>query len=133
MMKIFTRIFSLTFMILSLRLFGTTAMCSGALATGTVVKPQVQTDRDKPTATVDAYPNPTRGEISFTLTKASGEDYKIRVSNAIGRVVKTIDLNKAVSDTRVQADFSELPAGFYFYSLLANDKMIETKRFILQH
>ena len=130
-MKIFTRIFSLTLVIFSLRVFGMTAMSSGSMA-GSVVKPQVQTDRDKPAATIDAYPNPTRGEISFTLTKASGEDYKIRVSNAIGRVVKTIDLNKAVSDTRVQVDLTEMPAGFYFYSLIVNDKMIETKRFILQ-
>ena len=133
MMKIFTRIFSLTFVIFSLHLSGQAAMSAASMAGGAVAKPQVQTDRDKVAATLDAYPNPTRGEISITLTKASGEDYKIRVSNAIGRVVKTVDLNKATADTRVQVDLNEMPAGLYFYSLLANDKMIETKRFILQH
>src|SRR6478735_9400011 len=102
MMRIFTRIFSLTFIVFSLSLTGITGVCSVTMADGAVVKPQIQTDRDKVSATLDAYPNPSRGEISFTLTKASGEDYKIRVSNAIGRVVKTIDLNKATADTRVQ-------------------------------
>src|SRR5690606_26078534 len=118
MMKIFTRIFSLTFTVFFLSLFGTTGICSGNAANGAIVKQQLAGDRDKISATVDVYPNPSRGEVTFTLSKANGGDYKIRISNAIGRVVKTIDLNKATSDTRVQVDLTEMPAGFYFYSLL---------------
>ncbi|MBK0404808.1 T9SS type A sorting domain-containing protein [Adhaeribacter sp. BT258] len=131
-MKIFTRIFGLTFFIFTLHTFAMTGVCSGSTANGAAAKPQVQTERDKVTASLDAYPNPSRGEIYFTLSKATGEDYKIRISNAIGRVVKTVDLSKATADTRVQVDLTGMPAGFYFYSLIANDKMIETKRLIVQ-
>ncbi len=86
----------------------------------------------KNAATLSAFPNPTRGETTITLNHAANENYKIRISNAIGRVIKTIDIDKQAVDSKVEVDLSNLPAGFYFYSLLANDKMVETKRLILQ-
>ncbi|HSI91273.1 MAG TPA: T9SS type A sorting domain-containing protein, partial [Adhaeribacter sp.] len=86
----------------------------------------------KQVPTLNAYPNPTRGETTITLTQAAGEQYKIRISNAIGRTIKTVDLKDRDLENGVQLDLTGLPAGFYFYSLLANDKMIETKRLVIQ-
>ncbi len=97
-----------------------------------VVRPVSGLKEVKNAATLSAFPNPTPGETTITLNHAANENYKIRISNAIGRVVKTIDLENNSADAQVKVDLSNLPAGFYFYSLLANDKMVETKRLVLQ-
>lgn len=101
---------------------------------GTIVVRTVSDKKEfKNAATLNAYPNPSQGETTITLNHGANENYKIRISNAIGRVVKTIDLDNNATDAQVKVDLSNLPAGFYFYSLLANDKMLETKRLVLQH
>ena len=117
--------------------FGYHCMAHGGPGTGmfgTIVVRTVSGVKDfKNAATLSAFPNPTKGETTITLNHANGENYKIRISNAIGRVIKTIEVPRNITDSKVEVDLSNLPAGFYFYSLLANDKMIETKRLILQH
>lgn len=117
--------------------FGYHCMAHGAPGTGmfgTIVVRTVSGIKEfKNTATLSAYPNPAKGETTITLNHASGDNYKIRISNAIGRVVKTIEVPQNAIDSKIQVDMTNLPAGYYFYSLLANDKMVETKRLILQH
>ena len=117
--------------------FGYHCMAHGSPGTGmfgTIVVRTVSGVKEfKNAATLSAYPNPSKGETTITLNHSNGENYKIRISNAIGRVVKTIDVPQNSPDSKIEVDMRNLPAGFYFYSLLANDKMIETKRLILQH
>ena len=117
--------------------FGYHCMAHGGPGTGmfgTIVVRTVSGLKEfKNAATLSAFPNPTKGETTITLNHANGENYKIRISNAIGRVVKTIEVPQHAPDSKIEVDMRNLPAGFYFYSLLANDKMIETKRLILQH
>lgn len=117
--------------------FGYHSMAAGGPGTGMfgtiVVRTSAGAKDIKNAATLSAYPNPTKGETAITLNHASGDNYKIRISNAIGRVIKTIEVPRNLSASTVEVDLSNLPAGFYFYSLLANDKMIETKRLILQN
>ncbi|KAA5549514.1 T9SS type A sorting domain-containing protein [Adhaeribacter rhizoryzae] len=84
----------------------------------------------KPTLSV--YPNPTRGIIEIQLDQAKNESYKITLSNTIGQVVKTIKVPEQALSSKIKLDLSTYPAGIYFYSLLVNDKMVETKRLILQ-
>lgn len=105
---------------------------SSAGMTGSITVRVVAGVKDLKTApTLNAYPNPTRGETTITVNQAGNEKYSIRISNAIGRTVKTVDVPQNASDA-ISVDISALPSGFYFYSLLANDKMLETKRLILQ-
>lgn len=117
--------------------FGYHCMAHGSPGSGmfgTIVVRTVSGVKEfKNAATLSAFPNPTKGETTITLNHANGENYKIRISNAIGRVVKTVEIPKNAPDSKIEVDMGNLPAGFYFYSLLANDKMIETKRLILQH
>ena len=127
-MKIFTRLFLIT-TLLTANLVGVANYM--ALAGGSQQTQGVTIRDQKNLPTLNAYPNPTRGETTITLSQAANEKYTIRISNAIGRVVKTVDFPPS-STAGIQVDMSELPSGFYFYSLLANDKMIETKRLILQ-
>jgi hypothetical protein len=126
-MKISTRIllFSLIFGSMQMLGFAGISHAAGSSKTQT-------TSNEKALASLDAYPNPSRGEVVFTLSQSAGDVYKVRISNAIGRVVKTIEVKDNGQSPQFEANLTELPNGLYFYSLLANDKMIETKRLILQ-
>ena len=90
----------------------------------------VDEGQTKPTLSV--YPNPTRGMIKIQLGQTSNEAYKITLSNTIGQVVKTIKVPDTATNSEIKIDLSSYPAGIYFYSLLINDKMVETKRLVLQ-
>ncbi|QHL89487.1 T9SS type A sorting domain-containing protein [Nibribacter ruber] len=79
---------------------------------------------------LSAYPNPSNRIINFSLNPVGDDNYKVRISNTIGKVIRTYEVGQQSSLPPV--DLSELPAGIYFYSLLVNDKMVETKRLILQ-
>jgi len=81
---------------------------------------------------INAYPNPSRGITLFSLNLTANDNYKIKVSNTIGRVVTSAEVSPTSANTVVQLDMSSLPSGVYFYSLLVNDKTVETKRLILQ-
>ncbi|GAA4303954.1 T9SS type A sorting domain-containing protein [Nibribacter koreensis] len=78
---------------------------------------------------LSAYPNPSTGIINFSLNPVGDDNYKVRISNTIGKVIRTYEVGQTALPP---VDLSELPAGIYFYSLLVNDKMVETKRLILQ-
>lgn len=80
---------------------------------------------------INAYPNPSKGYTRLILTQSGGDNYKIRISNTICRVIFTKDL-AATEAKEVMLDMSPYPSGVYFYSLLVNDKTVETKRLILQ-
>ncbi len=82
--------------------------------------------------TLSAFPNPSKGRFTISLTQTSGDVYKIKISNTIGKVIQTITLADHANAADISIDLSDRPAGVYFYSLLVNDKMVETKRLILQ-
>jgi len=83
---------------------------------------------------INAYPNPSRGITRLTLSQTNGENYKIRITNTIGKVVRTVALPsiETAEVAHVELDMTTYPAGVYFYSLLVNDKTVETKRLVLQ-
>lgn len=85
----------------------------------------------KPVPSINAYPNPSRGITRLALSLPGDNTYKIRISNTIGRVIRVHELAPAES-MEVELDLSSYPSGVYFYSLLVNDKTVETKRLVLQ-
>lgn len=86
----------------------------------------------KPLPSISAYPNPARGYTKLALSQPfSNGNYKIKISNTIGRVIGTYDLPDTEQKV-LELDLKGLPAGIYFYSLLVDDKTVETKRLILQ-
>lgn len=85
----------------------------------------------KPVPSINAYPNPSRGNITLALNLPGDNTYKIRISNTIGRVIRVHELAPA-EKMEVALDLSSYPSGIYFYSLLVNDKTVETKRLVLQ-
>lgn len=83
--------------------------------------------------TLSLYPNPARGLVMVSVTQRAGQDYKLRLSNILGREVRTVALQSITGETSMPVNLSDLPAGMYFYSLLANDKVVSTKRLVLQN
>ena len=72
------------------------------------------------------YPNPA---TTFFNIKVSEEltDTKIVITNVIGKIIKTIDVQK--SDYRFSAD--ELLTGIYFVSLIKDKEVLTTKKLII--
>ncbi|MFD3000189.1 T9SS type A sorting domain-containing protein [Pontibacter toksunensis] len=85
----------------------------------------------KPVPSINAFPNPSRGLTTLALNLPGNNTYKIRISNTIGRVMRVQELGPA-EKMEVELDLSSYPSGIYFYSLLVNDKTVETKRLVLQ-
>ncbi len=81
-----------------------------------------------------AYPNPSAGVVTFSLSEFQPRtDYKLRLRNIIGQEVRTVALRpELMQNTGLRLDWSELPAGLYFYSLLVDNKAVLTKRLTLQ-
>lgn len=87
----------------------------------------------RPTATLNLFPNPSRGLVTVQLNQKPGADYKLRLSNIIGQEIRTIALKPELTTAGLPVDLSDLHAGMYFYSLLVNGKVTTTKRLVLQN
>lgn len=93
--------------------------------------PLATTAFQAPTPTLSLYPNPARGLVSVQLSAQHGPEYKLRLSNVLGREVRVLPLPLASASMGVPLDVSGLPAGLYFCSLLVNDKAVSTNRLTL--
>jgi hypothetical protein len=81
--------------------------------------------------TLSFFPNPARGLLTVQLSAQLGPDYKLRLSNVLGREVRLLPLPLATASTGLPLDVTGLPAGLYFCSLLVNDKAVSTNRLTL--
>ncbi|AMR28778.1 hypothetical protein A0257_17875 [Hymenobacter psoromatis] len=81
--------------------------------------------------TLSLFPNPARGQLTVQLSAQVGPDYKLRLSNVLGREVRLLPLPLATAASGLPLDVTGLPAGLYFCSLLVNDKAVSTNRLTL--
>ncbi|WP_170170196.1 T9SS type A sorting domain-containing protein [Hymenobacter perfusus] len=116
-------------------------------ATATVSRPVQDTPRQHiglgttPTLTARTlapsftiFPNPSKGLVTFSVSQLTlNTDYKLRLSNIIGREVRMVAVRPEAADGGMNLNLSDLPAGMYFYSLVQNDKVLSTKRLLLQN
>ena len=84
-------------------------------------------------ATLNVYPNPSRGQVTVKLEQKAGQSYQLRLSNIIGQEVRTVALKPELTATGLALDLSDLRTGVYFYSLLVDGKIASTKRLVLQN
>jgi hypothetical protein len=78
----------------------------------------------------NAYPNPARDQVSFDYDLPhSVSDASIRIQNLLGSVVKEVQLRDASG--KVTLDVNDLNDGFYFYSITANNEIIDTRRLVI--
>lgn len=78
------------------------------------------------------FPNPSRGPLTVQITGQRGQDYKLRLTNILGRELRSQAVRPDQAADGVAIDLTGLPAGLYFYSLLVDDKVVGTKRLTLQ-
>lgn len=84
--------------------------------------------------TFSLSPNPSHGLVTVLVSQFSaGKDYKLRISNIIGREIRTVAVRPEAAEGGMTLNLADLPSGMYFYSLLQNDKVVSTKRLVLQN
>lgn len=77
-----------------------------------------------------AYPNPARSQVSIDYAlNPESRNAKISIHNLLGSVVKEARLNDLSG--KLTLDVSDLNEGFYFYSIIINNEVLETKRLVI--
>ena len=124
--------FSTTVLVLLTLLTGATGWATPRTAN----KPKMVSYRSAqtatPTPTITVFPNPSRGQLTVQAAGLSGQGYKFRLANVLGREVRLLSFRPEQASEALAVDLNGLPAGLYFYSLLVNDKIVSTKRLTLQ-
>jgi len=77
---------------------------------------------------INAYPNPASGSVSFNFDLNTNSSAKITISNALGQSVMTIANGTfAAGSHTVNANLSTLEAGVYFYTFTTENSVITRK------
>ncbi len=106
----------------------------GQFGTITVQRPTAVEDARLAGLALNLFPNPSKGVVTVTLGTAKvGVDYRLRLSNIIGQEVRSLALRPDLTEAGLAVDLRELPTGMYLCSLLADGKLVSTKRLILQN
>lgn len=80
----------------------------------------------------DAYPNPAVNRVNVDYSIPAGvKNASIVITDLLGSRVKEISLNSMNGTARIQV--SELMNGIYFYSLIADNNLILTRKFMVRH
>lgn len=105
---------------------------------GTIIIQPLGLGSDTPyAAALAAFPNPasvTRdGGVTITFNQKPGTEGSVRLLNVIGRVVREVPLRRNEGgEVRISMDVENLPAGVYFYALVMGDRVVETRRLVVQ-
>ena len=79
----------------------------------------------------NAYPNPAHSafklDYSFDMRFNTAT---IKVVNLLGSIVKVVELDQ--NSNSVSVDVSDLKAGVYFYSVLVNNEIFQTKKLVVR-
>jgi len=111
---------------------GTRQGMIGSITVRSVATPTLAARTLAPTLSV--FPNPSKGLVTVSVSAFPAKsDFKLRLSNIIGREVRTVTVRPEAADGGMSLNLSDLPAGMYFYSLVQNDKVLSTKRLLLQN
>ena len=76
-----------------------------------------------------AYPNPANAEFNIDFNGVTGGNYNVALYNLLGEEVGRRSLTNGLNTI----DVSHLNNGVYFYSILLNNEVIETKKLVVRH
>jgi hypothetical protein len=79
-------------------------------------------------ATLQVYPNPASGAVSFDGTKLSDASGEIAITDVTGRVVSRFDMPQT---KKLVVNTSEFTAGLYFYHFQHGSADVETGKFVV--
>lgn len=74
------------------------------------------------------YPNPASTHLTIKAT-TNGNSVQVRVFNIMGELISTSNLVDGVNTVSVE----KLSDGIYFYSILKNNEIVETKKLVVRH
>lgn len=76
-----------------------------------------------------AYPNPASETFNLVLTSTQGSNVQIVIYNVIGSEVVRKNIVNGMNTISIET----LDNGIYFYSILVNNEITETKKLIVRH
>jgi hypothetical protein len=87
---------------------------------------------DQAQVTTKVYPNPATSFVNFDYKIAGNQDdARIVISTILGAQVMELQLTGNEGTERINV--STLTEGIYFYNLITNDQLVETKKLIIRH
>ncbi|MEX1001081.1 MAG: T9SS type A sorting domain-containing protein [Crocinitomicaceae bacterium] len=78
---------------------------------------------------VSAYPNPANQDFNIDFKGVNGANYQVVIYNLLGEEVNKRSLSNGLNTLNID----NLNNGVYFYSILLNSEVIETKKLIIRH
>jgi len=80
----------------------------------------------------NVYPNPANSFLAFKYdVNESSEKGKIIFYNMLGESVKEVTLNDKHGTAKINV--LDMDSGIYFYSFLVDDKIVSTKKLVINH
>lgn len=81
-----------------------------------------------PVQTSGIFPNPGTGEYSLFVHSQNNNSVTIRISDPLGRIIKTLSYNVESGSKKIFFSISELNEGIYFFELTDNNNQLITKQ-----
>lgn len=88
----------------------------------------VSIEEEKLSVQVKAYPNPVSSVLNINLQNGA-QNVRFELVNVIGESLVLINLNEGLNTINVE----KLPNGIYFYSIVKNGTILETKKLMIRH
>ncbi len=79
----------------------------------------------------NAYPNPADASASFSYSVPSGSTGSLVIRNLVGTTIQHEDVTAGAGSKTINT--SGLNAGLYFYSLMVDGKISQTKKLVVKH
>ena len=79
----------------------------------------------------NAYPNPANDKFNINYNfETRPADARVKIVNLLGSVVKEVELDQ--NSDKLSMDISDLNAGVYFYSVIINNEIYQTKKLVIR-
>lgn len=78
---------------------------------------------------LSVFPNPAANYINIELSNANSANLKVQLFNIVGEIVLEREITSGINKFSV----ATLPNGVYFYSILTNQNVLETKKIVIKH
>jgi hypothetical protein len=79
----------------------------------------------------DAYPNPASNKFNIDYNfDINFNQARLKIVNLLGSVVKEVEIDQ--NSNKLSIDISDLNAGVYFYSVVVDNEVFQTKKLVIR-
>lgn len=79
---------------------------------------------------MNVYPNPNNGQFTLEVNAVLGANTEVKVVNAVGTVIQTIDASELIANGKVSVDMNTVTPGVYFIQIIDNGQ-VATKKVVI--